>query len=128
MPGAFAISEREEDVARREIEPQSMAKHCNEALILAILSGGEKHGYQLALEIESRSGGFFTFNHGTLYPILHKLEKEGLIKGKWKREGPKRKRKIYVLTPQGRRHAAWQRDAWRRFCDSFFEIVEERET
>jgi PadR family transcriptional regulator PadR len=112
-------------MAQREIEPQNMTKHCNEALILAILSGGEKHGYQLALEIEERSGGFFTFNHGTLYPILHKLEKEGLIKGAWKREGPKRKRRIYVLTGKGERYAAWQRDAWRRFFEGFFEIVEE---
>ncbi len=113
---------------KREIEPQSMTRHCNEALILAILSGGEKHGYQLALEIEQRSGGFFTFNHGTLYPILHKLEKQGLIKGSWKREGPKRKRKIYILTKKGRSHAAWQRDAWHRFFDGFFEIVEEKTT
>jgi PadR family transcriptional regulator PadR len=115
-------------MVQREIEPQSMTKHCNEALILAILSDGEKHGYQLALEIESRSGGFFTFNHGTLYPILHKLEKEGLIKGSWKREGPKRKRKIYFLTKKGRGHAAWQRDAWRRFYDNFFGIMEEKAT
>ncbi len=115
-------------MGKREIEPQNMTRHCNEALIIAILSSGEKHGYQLALEIESRSEGFFTFNHGTLYPILHKLEKEGLIKGSWKREGPKRKRKIYTLTKNGRSRAAWQRDAWRRFYDHFFEIMEEKAT
>jgi len=115
-------------MVQREIEPQSMTKHCNEALILAILSTGERHGYQLALEIEEQSGGFFIFNHGTLYPILHKLEKEGLIKGAWKREGPKRKRRIYSLTKKGERHAAWQRVAWRRFFEGFFEIVEETST
>lgn len=115
-------------MTHREIEPQSMTRHCNEAMILAILSDGEKHGYQLALEIESRSRGFFSFNHGTLYPILHKLEKEGLIKGAWKHEGPKRKRKIYTLTAHGKKYAAWQRDAWRRLFDRFFEILEERAT
>lgn len=115
-------------MVQHEIEPQSMTRHCNEALILAILSGGERHGYQLALEIEERSGGFFTFNHGTLYPILHKLEKDGLIKGAWKREGPKRKRKIYALTARGKRFATWQRDAWKRFFDRFFEIMEETVT
>lgn len=112
-------------MVKRDIEPQYMTRHCNEALILAILSGGGKHGYQLALEIEELSGGFFTFNHGTLYPILHKLEKEGFIKGSWKQEGPKRKRKIYALTGKGGRYASWQRDAWRRFFDRFFEIMEE---
>ena len=77
------------------IEIQNLSKHCNESLILSILLPGEKHGYQLALELEEKSNGLFKFNHGTLYPILHKLEKENLIKGFWEQEGPKRKRKYY---------------------------------
>lgn len=107
------------------IETQNLARHCNEDLILAILLGGERHGYQLALELEERSGGFFRFNHGTLYPILHKLEKDGLIRGAWKSEGPKRRRKSYALTDAGRRYAAGQRDAWREFFTRFFEIMED---
>ena len=57
-------------------EIQNLTKNCNEALILAILSKEKKHGYQIALELEERSEGLFKFNHGTLYPILHKLEKD----------------------------------------------------
>ncbi|UCF04496.1 MAG: helix-turn-helix transcriptional regulator [bacterium] len=110
-----------------ELEPQNLAKHCNEALILAILAGGRKHGYQLALEIEERSEGFFRFNHGTLYPILHKLEKEGMIRGSWKGDGRKRKRKLYSLTDKGRRYATWQAASWRGFFDHFFGIVGEIE-
>ena len=79
-------------------EVQNLTKNCNESLILAVLNREKKHGYQLALEIEERSSGLFKFNHGTLYPILHKLEKEGLIKGIWKQEGLKRKRKYYNIT------------------------------
>ena len=108
----------------QRIETQNLARHCNEDLILAILLGGERHGYQLALEIEERSGGFFRFNHGTLYPILHKLEQDGLIRGTWKREGPKRRRKSYALTEKGRQYAARQRGAWREFFTRFFEIME----
>lgn len=107
------------------IETQNLTRHCNEDLILAILLRGDRHGYQLALELEERSDGFFRFNHGTLYPILHKLEQEGLIRGTWRREGPKRRRKSYALTEKGRRHAARQRDAWREFFTRFFEIMED---
>jgi PadR family transcriptional regulator PadR len=107
-----------------DIEPQNLAKNCNEALILSILAGGRKHGYQIAVEIEERSGGFFKFNHGTLYPILHKLEKEGMIEGSWTSEGPKRKRRLYSLTRRGKDYAARQTAAWRTFFEHFFEIME----
>jgi PadR family transcriptional regulator PadR len=107
------------------LEAQNLTKNFNEALILAILSRGEKHGYQLALEIEERSGALFRFNHGTLYPILHKLEKEGMIEGVWRREGPKKKRKLYTLTRKGRAYLGWQATEWRRFMKTFTSIVEE---
>ncbi len=107
------------------LEAQNLTKNFNEALILAILSPGERHGYQLALEIEERSGALFRFNHGTLYPILHKLEKEGMIEGVWRREGPKKKRKLYTLTKKGRAYLGWQAVEWRKFMKVFASIVEE---
>ena len=110
---------------RSRIETQNLARHCNEDLILAILSSGTKHGYQLALELEDRSGGFFRLNHGTLYPILHKMEKDGLIRGSWSDEGPKRRRKQYSLTARGRRRAVSQLAAWREFYENFFEMMKE---
>jgi len=109
----------------RELEIQSLTRQCNETLVLFILADGDKHGYQLSLEIEERSDGLFRFNHGTLYPILHKLEKDGWIRGTWARGGSKRRRKLYALTAKGRRHAAAQREAWQRFFDAFFGIVGE---
>lgn len=109
------------------IEIQNLTKICNESLILAILQPDKKHGYQLALEIEEKSNGFFKFNHGTLYPILHKLEKEGLIKGIWKQEGPKRKRKYYTLTSKGKKYLKNQLAGWREFYQNFFNIMGEIE-
>ncbi len=84
------------------VEIQGLARSLHELLLLATLREGARHGYQIALEIESRSGGFFTFNHGTLYPILHHLEKEGLIDGSWKEGEGRRKRKEYALSDAGR--------------------------
>jgi DNA-binding PadR family transcriptional regulator len=79
------------------------------------------------LELEQKSGGAFRFKHGTLYPILHKLEKEGLISGDWLEEETKRKRKSYRLTSTGRRHLQYQRGEWRHFFDRFFSCIGETE-
>ncbi len=65
----------------------------------------------------------FGFNHGTLYPILHKLEKDGLIKGVWDTKSQARKRKNYELTPKGKKHIQSQRKAWREFMDCFSGII-----
>lgn len=105
------------------LEIQNLAKHCNESLILAVLMPGKKHGYQLALEIEEKSGGLFKFNHGTLYPILHKLEKEKLIYGSWEQEGLKRKRKYYKISSKGKKYFSKQHDEWDKFYKTFFEII-----
>lgn len=110
------------------LEIQNLTRSCNEALILAVLSTGPHHGYQLALALEEKSGGEFRFPHGTLYPILHRLESDGLISGVWQETVSKRRRKSYVLTPAGRRSAGEHAAAWRRFCDRFFAILKEVET
>jgi PadR family transcriptional regulator PadR len=110
-------------MSKSRLEVQNLAKSCNETLILAILGAGARHGYQLALELEERSDGFFRFNHGTLYPILHKLEKDGLIRGAWSEKGPRGKRKSYALTAKGRRRLAERVDDWDRFIRHFSEIV-----
>ena len=105
------------------LEIQSLTKNCNESLILFTLLSGKKHGYQLALEIEENSEGMFKFNHGTLYPILHKLEKEKLIRGNWEMEGPKRKRKYYTITANGKKYALAQQAEWQNFFNHFFKII-----
>jgi len=107
---------------------QNLPKNCNEILLLAILFKEKKHGYQLALEIEQKSQGKFKFKHGTLYPILHKLEKLGYIKGVWKNEGPKRKRKYYSITAKGKKYAKQRLAEWQNFFRQFFEILGEIES
>jgi DNA-binding PadR family transcriptional regulator len=89
-----------------------LTRSLNEILILASLQTGPKHGYQIAVDIEELSDGYFSFTHGTLYPILHQLEKEGLIDGEWESGGSRRRKKDYVLTPAGaaqlrKRAAGW---------------------
>lgn len=86
---------------REPVDVQALVRDINEMLIFAVLRDGAKHGYQVALDVEERTDGKFTFQHGTLYPILHRLEKDGCIEGKWSKAGGRR-RKEYHLTRTGR--------------------------
>ena len=106
-----------------ELETQNLARSCHEALILATLADGPRHGYQLALEIEERSEGRFRFNHGTLYPILHKLESQGFIDGSWAEPAGKRKRRQYALTSAGRKQLDQLRKAWSTYFNSLFKVI-----
>ena len=106
-----------------DLDPQNLARSCHEVLILSSLAEGPRHGYQLALEIEERSDGSFRFNHGTLYPILHKLESGGYVDGTWAESKGKRKRRQYALTTAGEKHLETLRTAWERFSDSLFNVI-----
>ncbi len=117
------------------IEPQNLARSCNEALILSCLESGAMHGYQIALEIQERGRGFFRFNYGTLDPILHKMKKNGLVSGTWtprEEDGSsperRRKRKQYIMTEKGRKYAQQQRTSWRGFIDNFLHVLEVAES
>ena len=90
-------------MSEKEFDVQGFARGIHELLVLSTLQTREKHGYQIALDVEADSSGLFRFRHGTLYPILHRLEGEGLIRGTWSRDGGRRK-KVYSLTGTGRRH------------------------
>ena len=110
---------------RSIIDIQHLSRSCNQILILSILAEGPHHGYQLALELEEKSGGAFRFQHGTLYPILHKLESDGLILGNWLPKGTGRQRKSYQLTDAGSKRLEDDRVAWREFFGRFFQVAGE---
>lgn len=84
-----------------DFDVQGFARDINVVLVLATLRDRPKHGYQIAQDVESGSNGLFNLRHGTLYPILHRLEKDGLIRGSWSTEGGGRRKKVYELTPTG---------------------------
>jgi PadR family transcriptional regulator, regulatory protein PadR len=97
-------------------DSQTLGRRVNELLLLSALEREPMHGYQVALEIERRSAGYFRFNHGTLYPILHRLEQEGMIVGDWVEPDSGRSRKCYALTEAGRTYLAEIAGQWRRLA------------
>ena len=92
-----------------------LKKGSSEMLILSLLDGPPRHGYDIGKLIELRSGGRLTFALPTLYPTLLRLENRGWIKGRWVEKAGERRRCFYRLTPEGRRVLAAQQDTWRAY-------------
>jgi len=62
---------------------RELLKGNTDSLLLCLINSRPTYGYQIVKELEKRSDGYFQFKEGTLYPALHRLEKDKLIKGKW---------------------------------------------
>ncbi|MGH9902346.1 MAG: PadR family transcriptional regulator [Pyrinomonadaceae bacterium] len=86
-----------------------------EVLILALVEDTPRHGYEIARLIEQRSEGLLRFHAASLYPLLYRMEKRGLIQGRWVERAGQRRRRHYRLTPAGRKVLAAQRQTWKDF-------------
>ncbi|HYC38572.1 MAG TPA: helix-turn-helix transcriptional regulator [Usitatibacter sp.] len=82
------------------------------ALILAIIAEGDTYGYAILKRVSELSGGRLAWTDGMLYPVLHRLERQGHIEGTWGAAESGRKRKYYRITAQGRAQLAEQREQW----------------
>jgi DNA-binding PadR family transcriptional regulator len=101
-----------------------LKKGSTEMLVLSLLEGRPRHGYEIGKLIESRSGGRLTFALPTLYPSLLRLEARGLIKGRWVERAGERQRCFYRLTPAGRTALARQRETWRTFVATVNQVLD----
>lgn len=84
-------------------------------LLLAALRPAPAHGYAIITELRRRSGGAFSLAEGTIYPALHRLERQGLIESVWS-DGAGRPRRVYQLTSRGHRALGEKATAWRSFA------------
>lgn len=97
---------------------QDLRKGSTALLILRVLSDEPMYGFQLIEALRERTGGVLDFAEGMLYPMLHKLERAGLLAAEWRPslDGPPRK--YYHLTPAGAAELQLRRDDWVRFADA----------
>jgi PadR family transcriptional regulator, regulatory protein PadR len=86
-----------------------------EMLILALVEDRPRHGYEIAKLIEQRSDGVLQFHVASLYPLLYRLERRGLIHGRWVEKAGERRRRFYKLTAAGQRVLNEQRRTWKDF-------------
>jgi PadR family transcriptional regulator PadR len=91
-------------------------------LVLAVLADGALHGYAVIEELKARSGDSFDLPEGTIYPVLHRLEKEGLLVSAWS-DAAGRRRRTYTLTRAGKGALAKQRHAWQAFSDAVGKVL-----
>ena len=88
-----------------------------EGLVLAVLRQGPLHGYAIAAQLRERSGGMLEVAEGTLYPVLHKLEKEGLIHSRWDVVNGRRRR-VYAPSAKGGRAVQERFESWKRLSQA----------
>jgi PadR family transcriptional regulator, regulatory protein PadR len=81
-------------------------------LVLSVLAAGENYGYALIQEVRELSGGRIEWTEGMLYPVLHWMEKEGLIESEWQEAENGRRRKYYRLRREGRKALESERRQW----------------
>ena len=94
---------------------RELKKGSTELLILALVEDRSRHGYEIGKLIEQRSGGVLQVHVASLYPLLYRLEKRGLIHGRWVEKAGQRRRRYYRITPAGRKVLAAQRRTWREY-------------
>ena len=82
-------------------------------LVLAILAEGDSYGYAIIKRVAEMSGGHLQWTDGMLYPVLHRLERMGLVAAKWSASENGRRRKYYRITREGRAQLAAQREQWK---------------
>jgi len=81
-------------------------------IILSILDKGETYGYEIMQNVKDLSGNQIEWKEGSLYPVLHKLEKNGLIKSLWKMAENGRHRKYYAINKKGRKALQDEIENW----------------
>jgi len=102
---------------------QELKKGSAELLILSLVEGRPRHGYDIARLIEQRSEGALSFHAASLYPLLYRLEKRGWILGRWTEKPGERRRRLYRLTPEGHKALAAQRSGWESFARAINRIA-----
>ena len=92
-------------------------------LVLSLLKDGDMYGYEMIEELARRSDDTFLLKEGTLYPLLHTLEKEGLIQAYNKTAPSGRERKYYRLTPAGGERLHYKQEEWKLFSEKVNAVI-----
>jgi transcriptional regulator len=102
---------------------RELKKGSAELLILSLVQGRARHGYEIAKLIEARSQGTLHFAVASLYPLLYRLEARGWIQGRWVEKPGQRRRRYYRLSGEGRKVLAVQQQRWRQFIEAVHRIT-----
>ena len=105
---------------------RQMKKGVLDMLVLKLLESESKYGYQIIQEMKEKSREIFQLKDGTLYPILYRLEDDGLVISKWSEaKGKQAARKYYEITADGRKALNDISTVWKNIADGIKKIMEE---
>ncbi len=92
------------------------------SLVLAILAEGESYGYAIIKRVKDLSDGELLWTDGMLYPVLHRMERNGLVASKWVSPSSGRRRKYYRLTKAGRAELEAERKRWQMVDETLHRV------
>jgi DNA-binding PadR family transcriptional regulator len=93
-------------------------------LLLAVLRSGPAHGYAVISALRDQSGGAFDLPEGTVYPALHKLERQGVVASRWTEGSGRRRRRVYELTGTGVAALGERRTEWTHFTSAVEAVLD----
>jgi len=96
-------------------------------LILQTLQWGPQHGYGISVAIRNRSGELLQVDTGSLYPALHRLEKQKWVKSEWRISENKQRAKFYQLTAAGKKQLSRERSKWSQLSDAIAGVLQPEE-
>ena len=102
---------------------KELLKGSTEMLVLSAIAREDMYGYRIVKEIELASNGAFVLNEGTLYPILHSFEADGLVDSYWE-EYENRKRKYYHITSKGKKQLVGKKEEFEYYTASVKRVLE----
>ncbi len=102
---------------------KELTKGSSALLVLSVLQKKDMYGYQIIKEIELRSEKVFSFKEGTLYPILHSFEQNGLVKSYWEESEQGRKRKYYHMTKKGLKELSDTKQEWEAYSAAVGKVL-----
>lgn len=115
-------------MAERKKEKTELLQGTLDMLILQTLRWGAQHGYGIAQAIRAGSSEVLQVETGSLYPALHRLEKQGMIRSEWGESEHKQRARFYQLTAAGRKHLSSEYGRWNRFSAAIAGIMDPQES
>jgi transcriptional regulator len=105
-------------------DPIELLQGTLDLLVLQTLTWGPRHGYGITQAIRAGSRDALQVDTGSLYPALHRLEREGAVASEWKVSENRQRVKVYRLTTPGRRRLASERSRWERILEAMAGVLD----
>jgi len=110
-------------MAKKEQAKLDLLQGTLDMMVMRTLLSGKANGYEIAKAIERSSEDVLEVDHGSLYPALYRLEKNGLIAGKWEVSSTNRRARFYRLTAAGRKRLTVEHSRWEQMAEAISRVM-----